>query len=251
MFIPAQTRKACLIQACFAVLFLSKLITVNFGFWDLGFFWLLSKEKSEIRRNIRFLKDYTLQGPHRDFQALKVDSGFACYAACPFLSPSSGYSKTHTLLFEHLTLTVVRKCFPMLCLHRLLQAPFSSHLRLRDIWEGCSEIMVTCCPNGIEPVNNLLGKTANTNIKTRKASKSAASPKCFSPFLQPLCKYVLLYHKNLCGTHLSTFVIDKKVPSLTICVVCDLQPMSMLDFIRLEHCIEILNTDNGFWTSKL
>lgn len=46
-------------------------------------------------------------------------------------------------------------------------------------------------------------------------------------------------------------MIDKKVPCLTICVVCDLQPMSMLDFLCLEHCIQILNADNGFWTSGL
>lgn len=72
------------------------------------------------------------------------------------------------LLIQHLILAEeVRKCFPKLCVHRLLQALFSSHLRLRDIWEVCSEIMVTCCPNGIEPVHNLLGKTANTSIKSR------------------------------------------------------------------------------------
>lgn len=46
-------------------------------------------------------------------------------------------------------------------------------------------------------------------------------------------------------------MIDKKIPCLTICVVCDLQPMCMLDFLCLEHCIQILNADSGFWTSGL
>lgn len=72
------------------------------------------------------------------------------------------------LLLQHLTQAEeMRTRFSKLCVHRLLQALFISHLRLRDIWEVCSEIMVTCCPNGIEPVHNLLGKTANTNIKSR------------------------------------------------------------------------------------
>lgn len=102
----------------------------------------------------------------------------AWYDSLP-LSPerSSWHFQTHMQLFEHLALAEVRKCFPMLCLSRPLQALFSSHLRLRDSWEGCSKIMVTCCPNGIEPVNNLLGKTAKTNIKTKITCKNTAFPK--------------------------------------------------------------------------
>lgn len=46
-------------------------------------------------------------------------------------------------------------------------------------------------------------------------------------------------------------MIDKKVPCLTICLVCDLQSMSMLDFLCLEHHIQFLNADNGFWTFGL
>lgn len=46
-------------------------------------------------------------------------------------------------------------------------------------------------------------------------------------------------------------MIDKKVPCLITRVVCDLQPVSMLDFLCLEHRIQILNADNGFWSSGL
>lgn len=46
-------------------------------------------------------------------------------------------------------------------------------------------------------------------------------------------------------------MIDKNVPCLTICDVCDLQPMTVSYFLHLEHCIQSLNADNGFWTFGL
>lgn len=51
--------------------------------------------------------------------------------------------------------------------------------------------------------------------------------------------------------HLSAFMIDKKVPCLTVCLVCDLQPVSMLDLLCLEHHIQFLNADDSFWTFGL
>lgn len=81
-------KKVChLIQACFSVLFLSKQITVNFGFYGWGCFWLLSKGKSELRRNIRLLQDHTLKEPHVDF----------CVA---FSSIASIHPKAHLLIWH-------------------------------------------------------------------------------------------------------------------------------------------------------
>lgn len=84
-----------------------------------------------------------------------------------------------------------------------------------------------------------------TSNKTRSCRNRVSLPKYRSNIWES-CLF-----QNLHGIHLSAVVIDKKVPCLTICVVCDLQPVSMLDFLCLEHCIQILNADNGFWTSGL
>lgn len=114
-----------------------------------------------------------------------IQYGLSFYLFCPFPKPiccclsTSLWQKKWDLCY--------------VCIDCFKPALFSSHLRLRDSWEGCSEIIVTCCPNGIEPLNDLLRKKANKNIKIRttRRSKSGASSKCLSPSLRPLCKDVL------------------------------------------------------------
>lgn len=117
-----------------------------------------------------------------------IQYGLSFYLFCPFPRPIRCCLSTSLWQkkWENVFLCYV-------CIDCFKPALFSSHLRLRDSWEGCSEIIVTCCPNGIEPLNDLLRKTANKNIKIRttRRSKSAASSKCLSPSLRPLCKDVL------------------------------------------------------------